>query len=117
MDISDESELSNQDNIPGKRTGKRSGTVQDAIRQEREALKNASTTINSINQRVPVAKPTSKDFESGANERAEEHLGGPETQGRARKRGDNDANEAVASNTKRKTAENGNESDWSSPER
>ena len=117
VDISDESEPSNQDDILGKRTGKRSGTVQDAIREERETLKNTSTSVNSMNQRVPLVKPTSKDFKSGANEQAEEHLGGPETWGRARKRGDNNANEAVVSNTKRKTAENGNESDWSSPER
>jgi len=93
--------LSDRDKL-GKGKGKIASTVWDAVRQEREALKNMNKNIRSINQRVPPAKPTSSQRvnESEAN--------------KANKA--NKANEAVTSSTKRKTPEKGN-SDWSSPER
>jgi len=112
--------LSDRDK-PGKGKGKIASTVRDAVRQEWEALKNMNKNVRSINQRVPPAKPTSSQRvnESEANKNAGERIEGPEARGRAKKRGDNEANEAneaVTSSTKRKTPEKGN-SDWSSPER
>lgn len=124
MDVSDGigCELEDQGAKLGKGKGKSTkGTVQDAVHQEREALNlHMSMSVSSINQGVPPVKLTSgqqiddRDFNSEAN--TEEHIEGMDTQGRVRKRDNNEASEAVASNTKRKMAEKGS-SDWSSPER